>query len=163
VRVLAAANADVDKALEEGRFRSDLYYRLATVTLAIPPLRERTGDIPLLIQIHPGAGECRSGAADARNRGRDDGAPAALPVARKCARTPNAIQRSVILSRDRSAITVNDLPPKLAGLDVSAARTLREAVDRRVSLDDLGHDYIRAILDSVNGNKTEPAQYLANR
>jgi transcriptional regulator with PAS, ATPase and Fis domain len=72
----------------------------------------------------------------------------------------NAIQRGVILSRSRPAITVKDLPPKVAGLDISSAKMLSEAVEKRVSLDRLEHDYIRAILDSVNGNKTEAANIL---
>jgi DNA-binding NtrC family response regulator len=71
----------------------------------------------------------------------------------------NAIQRAIVLCRDNT-LTTKDLPLKVAGTDTSPRRAIEEAVDRRLSLDLLEREYVRAVLESVNGNKREAAAIL---
>ena len=159
VRIVAATNANLEKALEEGRFRSDLYYRLSTVTVVVPPLRDRPADIPLLIKHF-----LLRASAEAGRPLPEIEAQAMERLLRyhwpgNARELQNAIQRGVILARD-NALTVRELPPKVAGLELSPARMLGEAVDKRISLDQLERDYIRAVVDAVQGNKTEAANIL---
>jgi DNA-binding NtrC family response regulator len=159
VRIVAATNSDLEKAIEEGRFRADLYYRLATVTLSVPPLRERPNDIPLLIKHFLVRASAEAG------RPVPEIEPQAMtrllryPWPGNARELHNAIQRGVILARN-DMLTIKELPPKVAGHDFSPVKMLAEAVDKRMTLDQLERDYIRAVLDTVNGNKTEAAAIL---
>ena len=50
VRIIAATNKNLEREIEEGRFRQDLYYRLSVVPITVPPLRDRTDDLPVLVK-----------------------------------------------------------------------------------------------------------------
>jgi DNA-binding NtrC family response regulator len=159
VRIVAATNADLEAAIENGRFRTDLYYRLSTVTLTVPPLRERPDDIPLLIRHFLSRASAESGLPVPQI---DPPAMARLlryPWPGNARELQNAIQRGVILARN-NVLTIDELPPKVGGFDFSASRMLGEAVDKRISLDQFERDYIRAVVEAVNGNKTEAANIL---
>lgn len=54
VRIIAATNKDLKKEVEKGTFRQDLYYRLSVIPIKLPPIRERKGDLPILIKYFLG-------------------------------------------------------------------------------------------------------------
>jgi DNA-binding NtrC family response regulator len=158
VRVLAATNADLQKEIEAGRFRSDLYYRLSAIVLHLPSLRERREDIPLLIKhflvraaIEAGRPipEIEADAMDCLLHYQWPGNIRELQ---------NAVQHAVILCRDHN-ITRADLPAKVSGAEATELSP-ENAFARRPKLAQLEHDYIRYILASVGDNKTEAATIL---
>ena len=132
-RVLAATNADLKQALAEGRFREDLYYRLAVVSLRLAPLRERFTDIPLLAQ----AFLRKFGAQNKRENLRFE--PQALhamerhPWYGNVRELENRVKRAVIMAEGRR-VTAADLEltdALVAGPPVTL-RDAREAVERQV-------------------------------
>ena len=158
VRVIAATNADLEKAVADGRFRSDLFYRIATVTMAVPPLRDRPEDIPLLIKHFLLRASAEAGkdppqldaeTADLFTRYRWPGNIRELQ---------NAIQQAVILCSG-TQITRADLPARITGDHQSPAR-LEELATRRMALHDVEREYARAVLASVNGHRGEAAAIL---
>jgi DNA-binding NtrC family response regulator len=159
VRIVAASNTDLDKAIAESKFRSDLYYRLATVTLAVPPLRERPQDVALLARHFLIRASAEAGKTV---RELDPDALACLMRYRwpgNVRELQSAMQTGVILCRD-SKLGVKDLPTRVAGGGVPSAKILEDVVQRRLSLDQLEREYVRAVLESVNGNKTEASVIL---
>ena len=158
VRIVAATNSDVEAAIKQGRFRADLYYRLATVTLNVPPLRERPEDLPLLLRhfLARSASECGKPV------------PAIDPKATECLmryawpgnirELQNVVQSAVILCREGS-ITAADLPPRITGAP-DGKGALDELATRRFTLDEVEREYVRAVLAQVSGNKTEAAAIL---
>lgn len=159
VRIVAATNTDLDRAIDEGRFRSDLYYRIATVTLAVPPLRERPEDLPLLIKHFLVRASAEAGKPTLRVE------PDAMESLMRY-RWPgnvrelqNAIQRGIVLCRN-DRLTVKDLPPRVVSTGIPSTKLFEDVVARRVSLDQVEREYVRSVLESVDGNKTEAAAIL---
>ncbi len=131
-RVIAATNRDLEKEVEEGRFREDLFYRLNVITLEAPPLRDRPGDIPLLAAHFLE----RFNRTKKRNiKGID---PAAMEMMTayhwpgNVRELENVIERMVILSTGRT-ITAGDLPAR-----ISEARSSGGWVSRIVSIPEEG-------------------------
>jgi DNA-binding NtrC family response regulator len=170
IRVVAATNADLEKAVEEGRFRADLYYRLKVVTMTIPPLRERKEDIPLLLKhfldIY------------ARENGREGlqfsaDAMAVLMQARwegNVRELRNLVESLAVLTPGEE-IRVADLPEEYRnpaearGAEASEAGAApavpsSSGDDEALTMDEIERRAILAALEKTGGNRTQAAGLL---
>ncbi len=109
LRVVAATNRDLPKAIEEGRFREDLFYRLAVVTLHAPPLRERAGDLPLLGQLFCAEKSAELGLPPRSLSSEALAALAAYDFPGNVRELENLIERAIVFS-ERDVIGPDDLP-----------------------------------------------------
>ena len=157
-RVVAATNSELEAATAAGRFRADLYYRLAAIVLHLPPLRERREDIPLLVK------HFLARAATEANRPVPEITPEAserllrYPWPGNIRELQNAVQRAFMLCRG-NRVERTDLPAKVAGTE-AADLTAEDAMSRRLTLGQLEQEYIHVVLASVAGNKSEAAAIL---
>ena len=112
-RVMLATNEDLAQAVQQGRFRQDLYYRVNVINIELPPLRERISDIPLLAQHFLTR---TSEEAGKKSAGFNEDALAALsryPWPGNVRELQNVVERAVLLGRGPS-VNVEDLPSHIA-------------------------------------------------
>jgi DNA-binding NtrC family response regulator len=160
-RVVAATNRPLQQALAENRLRSDLYYRLNTFQIELPPLRERKEDIPPLVSTFVKSFAQRLGKAE----------PAILPEAFQklldygwpgnVRELQNAIEYAVVLSR-QDQITLKELPAEVR-LPVALQKTERAAEQTNSPARSLYAMERNAILDALaqcHGNKKKAAELL---
>jgi len=155
VRVLAATHRDLASLVREGRFREDLFFRLAVFTVEVPPLAARLDDVPRLARHFAARIAARSGrpapelGADALQRLREHTWPGNVRELR------NAVERALILCDGRS-IRPEHLPP---GLGANGAREeIRIELGR--PLDEVEREYLIATLRRLGGNRARTAQAL---
>ncbi|MBS0209516.1 MAG: sigma-54-dependent Fis family transcriptional regulator [Planctomycetes bacterium] len=145
VRLLAATNRDMAAEVKAGRFREDLYYRINVMSLNLPPLRHRVGDIPLLVKHFVGADwTIEPEALKALER---------HPWPGNIRQLINAIERAKILADDWQ-ITLKDLPDEVADNKDSPSVT---------GVDDLGEverSHVLEVLKRERGNKARTARAL---
>ncbi|MBI4516371.1 MAG: sigma-54-dependent Fis family transcriptional regulator [Deltaproteobacteria bacterium] len=157
VRIIAATNRDLEAAMREGTFRSDLFYRLNVVPLHLPPLRERPDDIPLLVNhfvaefSHAYGVEPKRVTPEAMRRIVEYRWPGNIRELQ------NVIERAFALSAE-PVITEHDLPAGLlsSGESLAGAQALAEPVP----FDELERLNILAALRKSSGNKNEAARLL---
>jgi transcriptional regulator with GAF, ATPase, and Fis domain len=130
VRVIAATNRDLRDLVAAGRFQEDLYYRLHVVPIAVPPLRERLDDVPVLAEFFTDTHAARIG----RTMELDDAAISALQEhdwPGNVRQLENTIERAVVLSVERvirrDAITIE--PSRVAPMGDVPSLSLRENVE----------------------------------
>ncbi|HYB44463.1 MAG TPA: sigma-54 dependent transcriptional regulator [Candidatus Methylomirabilis sp.] len=153
VRIIASSNRDLAGEVAAGRFRGDLFYRLNVVRLDLPPLRERRGDIPLLVEHLVDRLNTKLGA---HVLGIERDALRALigqPWKGNVRELENVLERAVVLGRG-DLISLCDLPAGLAGSDESLARDLRGAVRR------FERKHLMDVLAESGLDKREAAQRL---
>ncbi|MFQ5864530.1 MAG: sigma-54-dependent transcriptional regulator [bacterium] len=156
VRVIAATNKSLEQALEEKTLREDLYYRLCVVEIELPPLRERTGDIPLLMneflqmfskKNHKTVSSFSMQAAELLTRYRWPGNVRELK---------NTIERAVVLSKGNT-IQLSDLPKRIINAN---GATVDVRITIGTTLYETEKEVILKTLEYVNNNKTRAAKIL---
>lgn len=157
VRVLAATNQDPEEALEEGRLRRDLYYRLSVFTVRLPALQERLEDVPLLVQHFVQQFNEKHGA-------HVEGVSTEVQESLMGYEWPgnvrelrNVMERAVILSRE-GWVERTHLPPYLRGIVEAQATGLRLPED--VTVAEAERLLILHTLARVGNNKTKAARVL---
>jgi DNA-binding NtrC family response regulator len=158
VRVVAATHHDLPARLQEGSFREDLYYRLAVVTIELPPLRRRRSDIPLLVdhflEKHAGAadGETKSFSREAMDL------VVRYDFPGNVRELENVVQRCLVLARGK-LITIDDLPASILGANqTSTVETPDATLPARIEA--LERAAIDEALKLENGNQTRAAAQL---
>ena len=159
VRVLVATNRDLEAAVEAGRFREDLFYRINVITIEVPPLRVRGTDMLLLAQHFLARATARSGKPVT---GITEGAAAKLLAYTwpgNVRELRNAIERAVALTR-YERIVVEDLPDRIRTYHTSHLLIGSDDPTELVSMDEVEQRYIHHVLTVVGGNKTLAARIL---
>ena len=157
VRMLAATNQDLEKAIEENRFREDLYYRLNVIPIDMPPLRKRRDDIALLINYFLEKNHQQ------KKKKVDSVSPEAMKLLTgydwpgNVRELENVIERAVILT-NRNIIMPEDLPQSIREAK-SKNRTVEEDIEER-TLDDLEKHYILKTLDRYSWNQKKASEVL---
>ena len=153
-RVIAATNRDLEKEVESGTFREDLYYRLNVIEMTLPPLRERRQDIPSLVRHFLGR------AAEKQSTVEKPITDEAMSALRNydwpgnVRELENAVERAFILSGDE--ITIDDLPPKIR----RSVGTGEWSNNGRPSLEEVERRYVLETLESTGHDKVEAAKIL---
>lgn len=159
-RIMAATNNDLETAVDEGRFRRDLFYRINVLYIEVPPLHARGTDVLLLAQ------HFIREFASRQNKPQVTGMNGAA-AEKLCSYTwpgnvrelQNCIERAVALT-DYELITVDDLPEKIQAFKPSHLLVAGDDPSELVTLEEVERRYILRVMETVRGNKALAARIL---
>lgn len=161
VRFLAATNKDLEREVEEGRFRSDLYYRLSAITLKIPPLRERVHDIHLLVDHFVRAYAARYARGAPRLSGECLAALSTYPFPGNVRELESEIARLVAVTPPGALIGPEALNDRIRGVSQArGASPQAAAAVPPMSLAEMEKKLILTVLEHTGGNRTRAAEIL---
>jgi two-component system response regulator HydG len=159
VRIVAATNRDLEDAIDEKRFREDLYFRLNVIHIPLPPLRSRAGDVLPLAQHFLETFAARAG---------KQVTGIAPPAAEKLVsyawpgnvrELQNCIERAIALARF-DQIVVEDLPEKIRSYRATHVLVTGDDPSELVPMEEVERRYVLRVLEAVGGNKTAAARVL---
>ena len=164
IRMICATNEDLRKAIQDGRFRQDFYYRINVVAINVPALRERSADIPILAKYFLEKYSKEKGKHFKNFHKSALGALLDYDWAENNVRElENEVEHAVIFAEDNDIIRFADLSEKLRGELAVAERTndlLTGKNGQPLNLEDFERKYIDYILAQAKGNKTEAARLM---
>ena len=162
VRFIAASNKDLETEVQEGRFRPDLFWRLNVIGLALPPLRDRREDIPLLAGHFLDKYGREMGKAVKKLEQRSMDMLMAYHWPGNVRELENVIQRAVALSVDSETVSVD--MPRPTGVDVPEERGYQpipeEGLDLEEHLASIEQLYLQEALEITGGKMTKAAKLL---
>jgi len=158
VRFIFATNKVIEEEVKANRFRKDLFYRLNTFVIQVPPLRDRKDDIPILtkyfLEKHARKGSRKAVSKQAMN----------LLVAYhwpgNVRELANVIERAILISADRSEIISDDLPQTIALPSFDTVERKRALSQDTLRLDSMEKEHIEKVLEFADGNKSKAARLL---
>ncbi|MDQ3320888.1 MAG: sigma-54 dependent transcriptional regulator [Acidobacteriota bacterium] len=159
VRIVAATNQNLEKMVEQGTFREDLYFRLAIVPVNLPPLRTRREDIPLLVNHFFEQAKEKHGFETLKITREVVNVLSNYSFPGNVRELENLIERMVVLS-DEKSLTAADVPEYI-GKPLQIFGGIKfELPAENISLDEVEREIIRYALDTHNGNQSQTARYL---
>lgn len=157
IRLIAATNSDLEEEVKAGKYRSDLFYRLNVIPIYIPPLRERTEDIPILAN-HFVSKYCRRNNVELKTL-----SPEAMEALQKydwpgnVRELENCIEQAILLSRGES-IEISDFRSRIT--EDRRRSIVSKEVPETPTLESIEKAYIYYIMNQTSGRKSRAAKLL---